>query len=132
MNTRNIHLIESRCQWHNIQILPMAEHVTPESIGNDDVLRYLFSSFIDAFCTFITTAAPEDAYPYLDVENRGEDRTVGIIQDILMGVSYEVIRLRYDVSLGYIMRPASYIRSFHIPLPDRRNKDWKIQWEIQD
>lgn len=132
MNTRNVQLIELRCRRNNIQILPIAEHITPESIGNDDVLQYLFNSFIDAFCTFITTAVPEDAYPYLDVENRGVDRTAGIIQDILMGVSYEIIMLRYGVTRGYIMRLASYIRSFGISLPDRRFKDWKIQWEIQE
>jgi len=133
MNTRNIHLIESRCQRHNIHILPMEEHITPLYMDDDCVLIYLFRRFIDVFCTFITSTVPEDVYPYLIVENKGgERRTAGVLQDLMMGVSYDVIILRYGVSRKYIMRMASYIRSFGIPLPDRRNPKWQVQWEIQD
>jgi hypothetical protein len=132
MNIRNKSLINSRCLWYHIHILPMAHHVTPESVCNDDILRELFCSFIDAFCTFITTAVPEDAFPYLVVENQGKDRTMGIIQDLFLGVSYDIISLRYDVSGDYVMRLASNIRGLGIYLPDRRDEDWVVQRVIQE
>jgi hypothetical protein len=132
MNIRNMPLIESRCKRNHIHILPMVEHVTTESIGNDDVLLYLFRSFIDAFCTYITNAVPEDVYPYLVVENRRKDTTVGIIQDMFLGVLYDIITLRYDVSSEYVMRLASDIRGLGVYLPDRREEGWVVQRIIQE
>lgn len=132
MNIRNKPLINSRCLWYHIHILPMAHHVTPESVGNDDILRELLSSFIDAFCTYITNAVPEDTYPYLVVENQGRDATMGIIQDLLLGVSYDVITIRYDVTSEYVMRLASELRGAGVYLPDRREEGWVVQRVIQE
>jgi hypothetical protein len=110
----------------------MTHHITQESIGNDDVLRELFSSFIDAFCTYITDAVPEDVYPYLAVENQGKDTTIGIIQDLFLGVPYDVITLRYDVSVDYVRRLASELRGAGAYLPDRREEGWVVQRAIQE
>jgi hypothetical protein len=147
MNSRNVDIISSLCQRNNIHVLQLSHHITPSYISYSPILLQLFpslanektmltcmfSSFIDAFCNFITTMAPEEVYPYLVVENMGGiDNTKGIMQDIFMGVSYDVIMFRYGVSKQYIMRLASYIRSFGIPLADRRMKEWRVQWEIQE
>jgi hypothetical protein len=132
MNIRNIPLIESHCRRNHIHILPMAHHITPEWIINDNILRELFSSFIDAFCTYITDVVPEDAYPYLIVEKQGIDTTMGIIQDLLLGVPYYIITLRYGVVRGYIMRLASDLRNDGVYLPDRREEEWVVQRVIQE
>ncbi len=131
INTRNKPLINFHCLWYNIHILPIAHHITPESIGDDDILRDLFSSFIDAFCAYITSIIPEDVYPYLLVENQGKDATIGIIQDLLLGVFYNVIIKRYDVSRDFVIRLASDLRSTGVYLPDRREKQWVVQRIIQ-
>jgi hypothetical protein len=132
MNTRNKHLINTRCLWYNIHILPIAHHITPESIGNDDVLRELFRSFIDAFCSFITDVVPEDVYPYLVVERQRMDTTMGIIRDLFLGVLYDIIAGRYGVSIDYVMRWASDIRGQGLYLPDRREEEWVVQRVIQE
>jgi hypothetical protein len=92
----------------------------------------LFSSFIDAFCTFITDIIPEEVYPYLVVENGGRDATVGIIQDLFLGVPYDVITIRYDVTSEYVMRLASELRGVGVYLPDRREEEWVVQRVIQE
>ena len=132
MNTRNIGLIKSRCSRYHIKILPIAHHITPEWMRNDNIIKDLFSSFIDAFCTYITNTILEDAYPYLVVENQGKDTTVGIIQDMVLGVSYDIITLRYGVSSEYVMRLASDLRNAGVYLPDRREEEWVVQRVIQE
>jgi hypothetical protein len=132
MNNRNVQNINRLCLNYEIHILPIAEHISPEYVEDNNVLRTVFGSFINDFCTLITELVPENSYPYLIVEQNEQDRTGGVIQDLLMGVSYNVIEDRYNVSKGYIFRLASYIRSFNIRLPDRRNKDWRLVWEIQE
>jgi hypothetical protein len=66
------------------------------------------------------------------IEIRGKDTTIGIIQDLLLGVSYDVIILRYDVSIDYVMRLASDLRNAGVYLPDRREEEWVVQRVIQE
>ncbi len=132
MNTRNIDNIRTRCEDNNIHILPMRDQITPENISLDNIMRPLFSDFIDEFTTLIMTLAPEQSYPEIAVEDFGEDRTGLIIQDLLLGVPYPIIEQRYTRSRAYISGLASYIRSWNIPLPDRRRRDWRRIWELQE
>ena len=75
----------------------------------------------------------ETEYPYLAVENRG-NRTIRdmIAQDIRMGICNDVIESRYNTSRSYISRCASELRRRFPDLPDRRNRDWRIAWKVQD
>ncbi len=132
MNTRNIPLIKARCTRNHIYILPIAHHITPEWMRNDNTVRDLFSSFLESFCTYITSTVPEDIYRYIIVENQGKDTTIGIIQDLFLGVPYDVIGMRYDVSIEYIMRLASDLRGKGVYLPDRREEEWVVQRVIQE
>ncbi len=131
MNTRNIDDIRERCNENNIYILPLSHHITLESINQNDLMKNVYKTFIDVFDELICRLVPEDAYPDMDREIEQMDSTGGVIQDLIMGVSYNIIQERYHVSRNYIKRLNSYIKSFHIPLPDRRKKDWRVQWEIQ-
>lgn len=131
MNIRNIDNINARCEENNINILPISHHITPENLHNTNIMRTVFNDFIDSFTNLITTLAPEDSYPDIQVDGFGANRTHNIIQDLLLGVPYSIIEHRYSRSRKYISKIASYVRGF-VPLPDRRRKDWRLQWEIQE
>lgn len=132
MNTRNIGNISSRCEEHDIHILPISHHITPEIIQDNTAMRSVFNTFIDSFTTQMMDLAPECAYPNIIIEENEENRTQYVIQDLLLTVPYPIIEHRYGVTRRYIIRLASDIRSFNYPLPDRRRRDWQLQWEIQE
>ena len=50
----------------------------------------------------------------------------------LMGVSYDVIESRYNTTKSYISRCANELRRWLPGLPDRRNRDWRVAWEVQE
>jgi hypothetical protein len=132
MNMGNRTQIGPKCASNGIIILSLPNQITLESIGDNSAIERVFINFIDEFSSVIRHLASEKSYPPLKVIRKGARRTKGVIQDLLMGVSYKVIEERYDVTRGYISRMASYIRSFNYLLPDRRKKDWRILWEVQD
>jgi len=132
MNARNIADIQTRCNDNDIHILPIGHHITLENIQDNSVMRLIFNNFIDNFISQMRTLAPECSYPTVVFENFEGDRTQYIIQDLFLTVPYPIIQSRYDVSRKYIYRMESYIKSFNILLPDRRRKNWRQQWEIQD
>jgi hypothetical protein len=132
MNIRNIADIQARCNDNNIHILPIGHHVTLENLRDNTVMRAVFNDFIDNFIAQMRILAPEDAYPIVAIDESGRNRTQYVIRDLLLAVPYTIIEQRYRVSRRYIIRLASYIRSFNIPLPDRRRRDWRLQWEIQE
>lgn len=123
MYTRNIDDIQGRCEEYNIHILPITHHITMENLAQYNLIRNVISNFIDAFDELIRELVPERSYPDPRSMYNPDDRTGGVIQDIMMGVSYNVIENRYNVSRGYVKRLALYIRSFGIRLPDRRRND---------
>jgi hypothetical protein len=131
MNTRNIGDIRARCEENNIHILPISQHITPEMIQDNASMRSAFNSFIDSFTNQIKVLAPERAYPNITIEENEENKYQYIIRDLLLTVPYPIIQDRYNVTKNYIIRLASYIRSFNFSLPDRRRKNWRLQWEIQ-
>jgi hypothetical protein len=132
MNSRNIRYIENPCGQNNIHIFPLSEQITCEYVDEINNIKRVFGEVIDAFCSYITDIAPERAYPYMKFEYQGQNRYEGVIRDLFMGVSYDIIERRYNVAKGYISKLASYVRSFNISLPDRRRKDWRQIWEIQE
>jgi hypothetical protein len=132
MNTRNIDDIQARCNDNNIHILPIGHHITLENLRDNTLMRAVFNNFIDNFIAQMRILAPEDDYPIVDIDESGRNRTQYVIRDLLLAVPYTIIEQRYRVSRRYIIRLASYIRSFNIPLPDRRRRDWRLQWEIQE
>lgn len=131
MNRRKIHFITENCRVNNIYILPLSHHITPQQMAHHNILKDAYQSFIDEFERLIKELAPEDAYPDMYLLMQNMKRSSKVMQDILMGVSYQVIRNRYDVSINYIYKLASFINQFGNILPDRRNPDWQEQWEIQ-
>lgn len=132
MNTRNIEDINSRCSEHNIHILPINHHITLENLPDTNIMRSVFDNFIDEVSSLIRELAPERSYPDIEVEQFGNNRRQNIIQDLLLGVSYPIIEHKYNRSRAYIARLASHIRSFNYPLPDRRKKNWREIWELQE
>jgi len=132
MNTRNIADIQDGCDDNNIHILPIGHHITLENLQDNAVMRAVFNNFIDNFIVQMRALAPECAYPPVVLENYGRVRTQYVMQDLFLTVPYQIIVQRYDVSIRYVYRLASYIKSFNYPLPDRRNKNWHQQWEIQE
>ncbi|MFE3845855.1 hypothetical protein ACFL1L_03225 [Thermoplasmatota archaeon] len=132
MNRRNIENLRNRCKENNIHILPIDEHITPDYVGNTNIFKNAIAEFIDAFCSLITELARWREYPYLVVEKSDNRPKWDMIsQDILMGVPYDVIELRYNTTRGYICRCASDLRRWIRSLPDRRNKEWVKLWEVQ-
>lgn len=126
----NVRHIDSLCIENNIMILPYRHQFTNEYIKYTTKIKWDFGSFIKTLSAILMELAPEDSYPDISIEQ--QTKYEGVIQDLLMCVSYNVIQQRYHVSRKYIMRLASYIRSFNIPLPDRRRNDWREVWELQD
>lgn len=132
MNTRNIDEIRILCEDVNIHILPMRNQITPDNISSDTVMRPLFSEFIDAFMDLMKTLAPESSYPEIHTDGFEGNKSHYIIQDLLLCVPYPLIEERYDCSRGYIAKLASYVRKWRIPIPDRRSRNWREIWELQE
>ena len=132
MNTRNIEGIQPRCENNNIHILPIEHQITPDNISDNAIMRPVFNNFIENFIAQMMTLAPESSYPDITIDESRRNRTQYVMRDLFLNVPYPIIQHRYEVSRRYIIRLATYIRSFHYPLPDRRRKNWRLQWEIQD
>jgi len=132
MNDRNIRFINTRCSDNNIHILPIRHHITTDMLQDNTAMRVVFNEFIDKLTVLIRELAPQRSYPTVNSVTDGNSRTQCVMQDLFLGVPYPIIEHRYNVSRGYISRIASYIRSFHIPLPDRRRKDWRLIRELQE
>jgi hypothetical protein len=133
MNRRNIESIHTRCQENNIHIIPITEHITPPYVENESTIKMVIAEFINSFCTLITELASQSSYPYLKVERTdNKPKWNMIFQDLLMGVPYSVIESRYDTTRSYISRCSSELRRWIRDLPDRRNRDWRLLWEIQE
>jgi hypothetical protein len=132
MNTRNIGNIRLRCDRHSIHILPISHHITLQTIQDNTLMRAVFNGFINSFNEKIRDLAPESSYPDITIGETEDNKTQYIIRDLMLIVPYNIIQARFRVSKGYIAGLASYIRSFNYPLPDRRKKDWRLQWEIQE
>jgi hypothetical protein len=132
MNERNIRFIRDRCLDNNVHILPIRHHITTDMLQDNTAMRAVFNEFIDNLTRKIRELAPQRTYPTLDRLDDGVSRTQCVMQDLFLGVPYDIMEHRYNVSRGYISRIASYIRSFHIPLPDRRSKDWRLIRELQE
>jgi hypothetical protein len=131
MNIRNVDRIRTISEENNIHILPIMELIIPDNVIDDDVMRPVFSNFIDSFDNLMRTLAPEDSYPPVDIGDYGDRRDDYIIQDLLLGVPYSIMVNRYERSLKYIYRIAHYVNGF-TPLIDRRKKDWRKIRELQE
>jgi len=132
MNVNNFEDIFSRCIEHKIRILPINYQITPDNIQSDVIMRSLISNFIDSLTLIIKQLAPDRSYPKIPTGGYGVNRAQYITQDLLLGVPTHIIEQRYKRSRTYISRLASYIRSWNIPLPDKRKKDWREIWELQE
>jgi hypothetical protein len=133
MNARNWRYIRQQCDNEYIFSLRLPKLITHNDVFNSELIEDILKNIIEGFCSVVTEISSDREYPYLTVENRDNRAKWDMIaQDILMGVSYDVIESRYNTSKSYISKCASRLRRRFPDLPDRRNRDWRVAWEVQD
>lgn len=133
MNARNWRYIRQQCDNEYMFHLRLPRQITYDDVFDIELMEDIFMEKIREFCSLVSETSNETEYPYLAVENRGNrTKTDMINQDIRMGICNNVIESRYDTTKEYISRCTSRLRRRFPDLPDRRNRDWRVAWEVQE
>lgn len=131
MNVSKIEDIDFNCREHNIRILPLNTQITPDNIQSDEIMRPILDNFIDRFTSIILDISPQGTHPEVIIDGEGPKWRY-IMRDLFLSVPTPIIEHRYNCSRKTISNIASYIRGFLPNFPDRRTKDWRAIWELQE